>query len=114
MLGVGATSRCVMYGSETDGGGVDREQLRELHYITPISNVSSIAARGLLSHRRAARHNPDSVALATVQERREAKPVPRGRPLHEYVNLYVNARNPMLYLRSQGDDHEGLCVLDPQ
>ena len=85
-------------------------RLVELHYITPISNVPSIASRGLLSHRRAARHEPDSIALADVQERREGTSVPGGRPLHHYVNLYFNARNPMLYLRSI-EKHEAVCVL---
>jgi hypothetical protein len=89
---------------------LDRARLLELLYIAPISNVRSIASRGLLSYRRAARHQPDSIALPAVQERRESASVPSGRPLHEYVNLYVNARNPMLYLRSR-QDHESLCVL---
>jgi len=35
--------------------------------------------------------------------------VPGGRQLHEYVNLYISARNPMLYLRR--GHHESLCVL---
>ena len=47
--------------------------------------------------------------MAEVQERRSRVVVPGGRPLHEYVNLYICARNPMLYvLKSQ---HAALCVL---
>jgi hypothetical protein len=34
-----------------------------------------------------------------VQERRAAKRVPGGRPLHDYANLYLCARNPMLFKR---------------
>ena len=50
-----------------------------------------------------------SIALPGVQERRESKVIPRAKPLHEYVNLYICARNPMMYLwRSR---HEALCVL---
>lgn len=35
--------------------------------------------------------------------------VPGGRPLHEYVNLYFCARNPMLFRIK--DLHLELCVL---
>jgi hypothetical protein len=44
-----------------------------------------------------------------IQERREKKIVPGGRPLHEYVNLYFHARNPMLYVRQS--QHIDLCIL---
>jgi hypothetical protein len=50
--------------------------------------------------------------MRDVQERRADKQVPQGRPLHEYVNLYLHARNPMMYLRS--GQHEDLCVLSVQ
>lgn len=33
----------------------------------------------------------------------------KGRPLHEYANLYICARNPMIYKRQ--NQHESLCVL---
>src|SRR6266700_571843 len=67
-----------------------RDELDELHYITVIDNVPSILAKGVLSHRL-------------------AKKVPGGRMLHEYVNTYICARNPMLYLRR--GSHIELCVL---
>ncbi|MEW6667883.1 MAG: DUF4433 domain-containing protein [Thermodesulfobacteriota bacterium] len=35
--------------------------------------------------------------------------VPGGRKLHEYVNLYICARNPMMYKRQA--QHQNLCVL---
>jgi len=88
---------------------VKREDLPELHYITAISNVPSILRGGILSHRRAAGLPHQSVAMAEIQERRRAKGVPGGRSLHEYVNLYVCARNPMLFKRK--DQHLSLCVL---
>jgi hypothetical protein len=47
--------------------------------------------------------------MEEVQARRRNKRVPGGRPLHEYVNLYICARNPMLFsLQAQ---HPELCVL---
>jgi hypothetical protein len=65
--------------------------------------------KGILSHKRAKKINHNSVAMEVIQDLRKNKIVPGGRPLHEYVNLYICARNPMLYvLRSQ---HMDLCVL---
>lgn len=86
-----------------------RNELQELHYITTITNFPSIMTKGILSHKRAKRINHNSVAMEEIQERRKKKIVPGGRPLHEYVNLYFHARNPMLYvLKSQ---HIDLCIL---
>jgi len=88
---------------------MERDELQELHYITPICNVPSILQHGLLSNVRAARHSPTSVAMQVIQDRRAQITVPRGRKLHEYVNLYICARNPMMYrLVAQRDQ---LCIL---
>ena len=75
------------------------EDVRELHYITPIENLPSILEKGILSHKLASKIPHLSVALDVIQERRKNKIIPRGRPLHDYVNLYFDARNPMLYRR---------------
>lgn len=89
---------------------MERHALEELHYIAPIANLPSMLERGLLSHRRAGElPEHTSIALAEVQARRAAKRVPGGQPLHEYVNLYICARNPMLYTRLNRR-HE-ICVL---
>jgi len=86
-----------------------REDLDELHYITPIANVASILSDGILSHQRAGKVRHESVAMGEVQERRKKVMVPGGRRLHEYVNLYIHGRNPMLFVRR--GQHEQLCVL---
>lgn len=88
---------------------MNRGELTELHYIALIANVDSILRRGILSHRRAQRFAPQSIAKAEVQDRRARVTVPGGRPLHEYVNLYVCARDPMLFVRK--DRHRTICVL---
>jgi hypothetical protein len=90
---------------------VNVSDLRELHYITPIANILSILKLGILSHRQIKRRQVKSVSVALpgVQERRESKLIPGAKPLHEYVNLYICARNPMMYLRRS--HHEALCVL---
>src|SRR5438552_5234815 len=72
------------------------EDVEELHYISPIANVPSILEHGILSHRLAEHMRHKSVAMAEIQERRRLKQVPCGRPLHDYVNLYFDAHNPML------------------
>ncbi len=86
-----------------------RADVVELHYITPISNLSSIKVKGILSHRRAASLPHHSVAMQEIQDRRKHKAVPGARPLHDYVNLYFSARNPMLYKKL--GEHLSICIL---
>jgi hypothetical protein len=86
-----------------------REELPELHYITPIDNVPSILNSGILSHRLATQIIHRSVAMAEIQDRRAKVVVPNGMPLHEYANLYICGRNPMLYKRK--NEHAELCVI---
>ncbi|MCX7626577.1 MAG: DUF4433 domain-containing protein [Candidatus Sumerlaeaceae bacterium] len=88
---------------------MQREEIKELHYITPICNVASILQHGLLSHNRAKKVLHRSVAMPEIQEKRARKIVPGAKPLHDYVNLYFHARNPMLYKRQA--EHQALCVL---
>src|SRR5947209_13573305 len=73
-----------------------RDELDELHYITLIDNVPSILTKGILSHYLVERVQHRSIAMQEVQNRRSNKKVPGGRMLHEYVNTYLCARNPML------------------
>lgn len=78
---------------------MERERLKELHYITPIANVPSILELGILSYRRANEISHNSIAMQDVQNIRAARKVPGARKLHEYANLYLCGRNPMLYKR---------------
>jgi hypothetical protein len=88
---------------------MNRSDVSELHYITEISNLRSILTYGILSHKLAGQLEHVSIAMLEIQDRRERKAIPGGRPLHEYVNLYFHARNPMLYKRR--DLHKSLCIL---
>ena len=90
-------------------GGVRREEIRELTYICPLRNVPSILRLGILSHVRAARVLHVSIAKEGVQAIRARKAVPNGLRLHDYVNLYFNPRNPMMFLRK--DSHASCCIL---
>ncbi len=92
-----------------------REELTELHFITPHTNLPTLLQYGIQSHRRAevGRRKgilqPASVAMQEVQEIRNGVHVPGGRELHEYANLYLCARNPMMFVRKER--HLELCVL---
>ena len=84
-------------------------KIKEFHSIMPIANVSSVLEHGLLSYERARKLRHRSVAMPEIQERRDERRVPGGRRLHQYANLYLNARNPMLYKRR--NEAPALCVL---
>jgi hypothetical protein len=88
---------------------VNRADIAELHYITPIGNVPSILEHGILSNRQAARLAHTSVAMEEVQDRRRDKTIPSARRLHDYTNLYFDAHNPMLSKRR--DQNDAICVL---
>ena len=78
---------------------MQRKEIKELHYITHIDNVPSILQQGILSHRAASRFDHKSVADEEVQSRRAERTIPGGLRLrlHQYANLYFNARNAMMY-----------------
>ncbi len=85
------------------------EELDELHYIIPIKNMGSIYTLGILSHKKAEKISHQSVAMDEIQERRKKVVIPSGRPLHQYVNLYFHARNPMMFKRK--DFYKELCLV---
>lgn len=84
-------------------------RVRHLHCIMPIANLPSVLQNGILSYDRAAKLQHRSVAMQPVQDLRDVKVVPQGLRLHQYANLYFDARNPMLYKRSK--EAAALCVL---
>lgn len=90
---------------------MELSDLSELHYITHIDNVPSILKYGILCHRDAQLYKHISVADQDVQARRASKRVPGGLPLHHYANLYINARNPMLYRNCREYRAESVSVL---
>jgi ssDNA thymidine ADP-ribosyltransferase, DarT len=86
-----------------------RAELTELQFIAPIDNLPSILKFGILSHNQVRKLKHRSVAMQEVQDLRAQKVIPGGMRLHDYGNLYVCARNPMMYKRK--GEHDGLCVL---
>ena len=84
-------------------------RVTELHCIMPMVNIPSVIATGILSYERASRLQHRSVAMQPIQDRRDRKQVPGGLKLHQYANLYFDARNPMMSVRRAEADN--LCVL---
>lgn len=84
-------------------------EVTELHCIMPIANIPSVLEHGLLSSEQAARLPHADVSMAAIQERRDHIHVPGGLRLHQYANLYFDARNPMMFKRK--NEAEALCVM---
>jgi hypothetical protein len=83
--------------------------IKELYFIAPITTVPSILKYGILSHCLAEKIQHDSIAMEEIQQRRTNKKVPGGYNLHEYVNLYFDAHNPMLSKVREYND--SICIL---
>ncbi len=76
---------------------MERSEVREFHYISPIANIQSIMQHGILSYRDASIIEHTSIADEEVQERRDDKRLPNDFTIHRCANLYFNARNAMMY-----------------
>ena len=83
---------------------MDRADINELYYITPIDNVPSILQYGILSYKQASRLAHGSVAMTEIQARRTNRRIPGAGHLHDYANLYFDAHNPMLSKVRQNND----------
>jgi len=88
---------------------MDRSDVKGLYFITPIANVPSIRKCGILSHNLSSKMPHQSIAMSEIQDKRKNKQVPGAGMLHDYVNLYFDAHNPMLSkVRNMNDQ---ICVL---
>ncbi len=89
--------------------------IHELHYITPISNLDSILTLGILSHNEAKTVLHTSGANAEINSMRADKRLSSGKSIHDYVNLFFNSRNPMLFRcfwdYDHGSNSNALCIL---
>ncbi|MCD4818843.1 MAG: DUF4433 domain-containing protein [Candidatus Cloacimonetes bacterium] len=81
--------------------------IAEFHNIMPLVNIPSVLQNGILSNKKAEKIIHKSIAMNEIQKRRSKVQVPNGLYLHEYSNLYLHARNPMLYVRNS----EEICIL---
>ncbi|MBN1782743.1 DUF4433 domain-containing protein [bacterium] len=85
------------------------DRIKELYYIVHIDTVQSIMKNGILCHASAESRSHDDLSDHEVQLRRAQVIIPNAGLLHQYVNLYFDAHNPMLSkIRNQ---NENICVL---
>ncbi|WP_156754988.1 DUF4433 domain-containing protein [Actinokineospora pegani] len=90
---------------------VDRGDVEEFHYITPVENLTSVLTYGLQSHERAKAYQHVSVASESVQGLRAPKHIPgQGRTIHDYVNLYFHCRNSMMFFLMRNDKRRLVVV----
>lgn len=81
----------------------------EFHNIIPIQNIPSVLTHGILSNVCAVNILHGDCSMAEIQDKRDMVQVPGGLKLHQYANLYFDARNPMMSKRRE--QAELLCVL---
>jgi len=74
-------------------------KLRGLYYITHINNLSSILKRGILCHKKIEEDKIEFTPIYDVEivAKRKEKQVAEGKSLWDFVNLYFQPRNAMLY-----------------
>ncbi len=90
---------------------MDRSDVKELYFISLISNVQSIIEHGILSHNKSVKlPHDDSIAMQEMQEKRKIKKIHgTNKKLHDFANLYFDAHNPMLSRRR--DQNTKISVL---
>src|SRR5205823_1106691 len=76
-----------------------KAEIKGFYYITHIENLLSILQHGILSHAQIeARKVPfRAIYDADIVSNRKGKSTPDRSSLWEYANLYLQARNPMMY-----------------
>lgn len=88
-------------------------KLKALYYIVPLENLSNILKKQkIFSRNEALKRNLifQDPSNKSVQKLRTKKVVFKNYTLHDYVNLYINPRNAMLYCYLR--DQEKVVVLE--
>ncbi len=94
---------------------IKKYNIKYLYHITNICNLQSILKHGLLSHHQAHTQKLiiNDLSNQSVQIRRSSKII-YNTPLHEYVCLYFNPKNPMLYVLKEKQNEILLIGVNPQ
>ncbi len=76
-----------------------RRKTEFLYHITHVDNLERILKEGLFSRNEAIERGISfrDISMKEVQDRRKGKEI-FGRTIHDYVALYFNPRNPMMYV----------------
>ena len=93
---------------------LDNYKIDYVFHMTEVSNLKNILQYGLLSHNEAHSKgfNKTDIALQDVNQRRASKKPIHGISLHDYVPMYFNPKNPMLYRRKQIQDNIVILAID--
>jgi O-acetyl-ADP-ribose deacetylase (regulator of RNase III) len=90
-----------------------KAEISSLFYITHVENLPSILTHGILSHSQVdAKKIPyKAIYDNTIVNNRKAKTTPAGRRLWDYANVYLQARNPMMYRVVHETNRKNLAVV---
>ena len=90
-------------------------EIEFLYNINHLKNLENIFVYGLLSRNELKKSNflnNEDISNSSVQNRRANKRIDKeGHTLHDYANLYFDARNPMMYYEVCHVDINCLCVI---
>ena len=92
---------------------LERYNIFYLYHLTHIENLPNIMNYGLMSHNQARENNLiiSDISDPNVNSRRDRIEPVNSRNLHDYVPLYFNPRNPMLFVRRNiQEDIVILCI----
>jgi hypothetical protein len=101
--------------SDTNKDGIlDNYRIDYLYHMTEVSNLPNIFKHGLLSHNEAHSKglNQTDIALQDVNQRRASKKPIYGISLHNFVPMYFNPKNPMLFRRKDLQQNIVIIAID--
>lgn len=83
-----------------------------LWHLTHVNNITNILQHGILNHYEARGRKTDLIDISDpeAQKWRERRDPYYNRRVHDYAPLYINPRNPMLYVRKHLQNE--LCLIE--
>lgn len=84
------------------------------YHMTHVKNLENILANGLLSHTKAYQENLVQVDISnqSVNSRRSREDSIYHKPLHDYVPLYINPLNAMLYVKTRQNQINDIILFE--
>ena len=94
---------------------LEKYKINYLYHMTHKYNLENILRYGLKSHNEAKKENLNKVDISDnqVNDRRSRKEPIFKRSIHDYVPLYFNPKNPMLYVRKQLQNDIVILAMNP-
>ena len=94
---------------------LEKYKINYLYHMTHKDNLENILRYGLKSHNEAKKENLNKVDISDnqVNDRRSRKEPIFKRSIHDYVPLYFNPKNPMLYVRKQLQNDIVILAMNP-